>query len=123
MKALILSISSDIGEALSKTLLERGYEIYGTYKRNKPNIKIPDGNFFQLDIKDFESIQFRNWLKKIGNWDLFISCIGTLEPVGKFVDVDLTKWVEAISENSSYQIAALINYRDIIFMAMMGMTF
>lgn len=109
MKALILSISSDIGIALTDTLLNKGYEIYGTYKRKKPNINIPNANFFQLDIKDFDSTKFKNWLKTIGNWDLFISCIGTLEPVGELINIDLNEWVEAIAENSSYQIAALIN--------------
>ena len=109
MKALILSINSDIGEALSIALKNKGYEIFGTYKTNKPIIKIPDKNLLNLDIKDYNSIKFRNWLKTIGDWDLFISAVGTQEPVGKFVNVDINKWVEGVAINSTYQIAALIN--------------
>lgn len=108
MKALILSISSDIGKALSVALKIKGYEIYGTYKRNKPDINIPEKNLFQLDIKNFDSIEYKIWLDSIGCWDLFISCVGTQEPVGKLVDVNLKEWVEAIAENSTYQLAALL---------------
>ena len=72
-------------------------------------INIPDKNLFKLDIKDFNSEEYKFWLNSVGDWDLFVSCIGTLEPIGKFIDVELSKWVEAVSENSTYQIAALIN--------------
>ena len=109
MKAIILSISSDIGKALSITLKERGYEIYGTYNLSKPSIGIPPSNLCQLDINDFDSDKYKSWLKNIGCWDLFISCIGTQEPIGKFLDVDVNRWTKAIAENSSYQIGALIN--------------
>ncbi len=109
MKALLLSINSDIGEALSIALKSKGYEIFGTYKSNRPLIKIPDKNLIKLDIKDFDSQEFKNWLKSIGDWDLFISCVGKQEPVGKFTSVDINEWVESVAENSTYQIAALIN--------------
>ena len=72
-------------------------------------INIPDKNLFKLDIKDFNSEEYKFWLNSVGDFDLFVSCIGTLEPIGKFIDVELSKWVEAVSENSTYQITALIN--------------
>ena len=109
MKALILSANSDIGEALSISLKNEGYEIFGTYKKNKPGINIPDNNLLKLDIKDYDSDKYRNWLKTIGDWDLFISGVGTQEPVGKFINVDINEWVEGVAINSTYQIAALIN--------------
>ena len=37
MKAIILSISSDIGCELAKALKKKGYEVYGTYNKTKPN--------------------------------------------------------------------------------------
>ena len=98
MKAIILSISSDIGKALSITLKEKGYEIYGTYNLNKPSIGIPPSNLFQLDINDFDSDKYKSWLKTIGCWDLFISCIGTQEPIGKLINVDINRWTEAIAK-------------------------
>lgn len=109
MKALILSINSDIGKALAKDLQRRGYEIFGTYKTNKPKVNILEDNLFRFNIKDFDSERYKLWLKSIGEWDLFISCVGTQKPVGKFIDVKINEWVEAVAINSCYQIAALIN--------------
>ena len=109
MKALILSINSDIGEAIAHHLSKEGHEVFGTYKNNKPKINVPEDNLFRFDIKDFDSSRFKFWLKSIGEWNLFISCVGTQKPVGKFVEVDINEWVEAVAKNSTYQLAALIN--------------
>ena len=109
MKALILSINSDIGEAIADHLFKKGYEVFGTYKNKKPKINISDENLFRFEIKDFDSSRYKFWLKSIGEWDLFISCVGTQKPVGKFIEQNINDWVEAVAVNSSYQIAALIN--------------
>ena len=109
MKALILSINSDIGESIANHLCKKGYEVFGTYKNNKPKINISDENLFRFDIKDFDSSRYKFWLKSIGKWDLFISCVGTQKPVGKLIEQNINDWVEAVAVNSSYQIAALIN--------------
>lgn len=110
MKAIVLSASSDIGIKLIKSLNEKGYEVFGTYKNTFPdeNVIKPD-NLLKLDIKDFDSRNFIDWLNKIGEWDLFISCIGTQEPIGFLNEVHSREWVEGVSANSVYQIGALIN--------------
>ena len=108
MKAIILSISSDIGCELAKALLKKGYEVYGTFNNSKPNIDLKKENLLNLNIKNYGSSEYDNWIKSIGKWNLFISCIGTQNPVGEFTDVIMDKWVEGIAENSTYQIAALI---------------
>ena len=126
MKALILSINSDIGEAIADHLSKEGHEIFGTYKNSKPKINVAEDNLFCFDIKNFDSFRYKLWLRSIGEWDLFISCVGTQKPVGKFVDVNINEWVEAVAKNSSYQLAALINaikerdsknHADVIFFA------
>ena len=109
MKAIILSISSDIGCELAKALQNKGYEVYGTFNNTKPNFTFKKENLLRLSIKDYGSSKYINWIRSIGEWSLFISCIGTQNPVGKFTDVIIDKWVEGIAENSTYQIAALIN--------------
>ena len=109
MKAIILSISSDIGCELAKALQNKGYEVYGTFNNTKPNLTFRKENLLRLSIKDYGSLKYINWIRSIGEWSLFISCIGTQNPVGKFTDVIIDKWVEGIAENSTYQIAALIN--------------
>ena len=108
MKAIILSISSDIGGELSKRLFEIGYEIYGTYNTKKPVNEFIKNNSLKFNVRDYDSKKYKNWLKSIGNWDLFISCVGTQDPIGKFTDVNLNEWVEGIAENSTYQIASLM---------------
>jgi len=115
MKAIILSISSDIGCELAKALKKKGYEVYGTYNKTKPKINLKQENLLKLSIKNYGSSEYDNWIRSIGEWNLFISCIGTQDPVAQFTDVVVDKWVEGIAENSTYQIAALlkaIKYRS-----------
>ena len=109
MKAIILSISSDIGCELGNALQNKGYEVFGTFNNTMPDIKLKKENLLRLNIKDYGSSKYINWIRAIGKWSLFISCIGTQNPIGKFTDINMDEWVEGIAENSTYQIAALIN--------------
>ena len=109
MKVIILSISSDIGSDLAEHFIKKRYEVYGTYNTKLPNLKIPKKNIFKMNIESFDSEEYKSWLSSIGEWDIFISCIGTLKPVGKFIKIDLNYWVKSVAENSTFQIAALVN--------------
>ena len=116
MKAIILSISSDIGLELSKALTTKNFEVFGTYNKSEPKTNIPNKNLLKIDIKDFNSEIFKNWLNNIGEWDVFISCIGNLNPVGKLLNINSNEWVESVAQNSTYQIGALLNalqYRNL----------
>ena len=116
MKAIILSISSDIGLELSKALTTKNFEVFGTYNKSNPKTSIPNKNLLKIDIKDFNSEIFKNWLKNIGEWDVFISCIGNLNPVGKLLNINSNEWVESVAQNSTNQIGALLNalkYRNL----------
>ena len=75
--AIILSISSDIGSELVKSLISKRYTVYGTFNKSKPSLEISSANLIQIDIKDYDSSRFKDWLASI-KWDLFISCIGNL---------------------------------------------
>ncbi len=109
MKAIILSISSDIGLELSKAFTLKDFEVFGTYNKSNPKTTIPNKNLLKIDIKDFNSEIFKNWLENIGEWDVFISCIGNLNPVGKLLNINPTEWVESVAQNSTFQIGALLN--------------
>ena len=110
MKAVILSASSDIGIELIKSLSRKGIEIYGTYNKNYPDTNyIKPKNLLKLDIKDYDKEEYKNWIKSIGSWDLFISCIGTQDPVGYITQINTKDWVKGVTNNSVYQIGALIN--------------
>tara|TARA_Y100000589_G_scaffold320989_1_gene351531 strand:- start:26 stop:811 length:786 start_codon:yes stop_codon:yes gene_type:complete len=116
MKAIILSISSDIGLELSKTFITKNFEVFGTYNKSNPKTNIPNKNLLKIDIKDFNSEIFKKWLENIGEWDVFISCIGNLNPVGKLSNINSSEWVESVAHNSSFQIGALLNalkYRNL----------
>ena len=62
-----------------------------------------------MDITNFNSQEFKDWLNYTKPWDLLVSCIGTLEPVGRFDQVDIQDWVNGVAKNSTFQIAALMN--------------
>jgi len=116
MKAIILSISSDIGLELSKNFTIKNFEVFGTYNKSIPNTDIPNKNLLKIDIKDFNSENFKNWLENIGEWDVFISCIGNLNPVGKLSNINSSEWVDSVAQNSTFQIGALLNalkYRNL----------
>ncbi len=109
MNAIVLSATSDIGARLVESLANKGYNVFGTYNTTKPNRSIlPEQNLIKLNIKDFNSTTFTNWLSEISTWELFISCIGTQEPVGRIEDLDPKDWVEGVTNNSTNQIAALM---------------
>ena len=40
-------------------------------------------------------------------WDIFISCIGTMTPIGKFVDVTFSEWEKSIEINAIKQLSFL----------------
>ena len=110
MKAIILSASSDIGIELIKSLSQRGFEVFGTYNSTYPDTNfINPKNLLKLDIADYDKKEYKNWIKNIGHWDLFISCIGTQDPVGYFTKIDAKDWVMGVTNNSVNQVGALIN--------------
>ena len=109
MKAIILSISSDIGSNLAESLIKKKYEVFGTYNNNFPKLNIPKQNLFKMNIESFDSEGYKSWLSFIGEWDIFVSCVGNLNPVGKFIEININDWVKSIAENSTFQIAAVIN--------------
>lgn len=108
----ILSVSSDIGHALALEYLNDGYEVVGTY-RNIESVndlsKQPRIKLLYCDIASPESIQ--SMITDYGNlskpWDIFISSVGTLEPIGPFFSADFDEWEEAITVNSLAQLRVL----------------
>ena len=110
MRAIVLSAMSDIGIQLVHFLENKNYEVFGTYHSSQPCYElIPKKNWLKLNIKDYDCFQYKDWLNNINSWDLFISCVGTQEPIGLFKDINPRKWVEGVNNNSMYQVAAFIS--------------
>lgn len=110
----ILSVSSDIGHALALEYFNDGYEVIGTY-RNRESvidlIKQPRIQLLYCDIVSPESIRsmitaYRALSKP---WDIFISSVGTLEPIRPFFSADFSEWEKATNVNSLAQLRMLHN--------------
>lgn len=108
----ILSVSSDIGHELALNYLADGYEVIGTY-RNRESIagwiEQPGIQLVHCDIASPRSIHlmiktYRYFSKP---WDIFISCVGTLEPVIPFFSSDFDIWEKAVTVNSLAQLRVL----------------
>lgn len=107
----ILGIGSDIGVQLANRYLEQGYRVFGTY-RHRDSVKSLSGKgiyFFQCDTGN--SSKIRECVTKIKKaakpWDIFISCVGTMEPIGKFFEVDFDEWESSVIINSISQLRFL----------------
>ncbi|MAU76979.1 MAG: hypothetical protein CL831_08945 [Crocinitomicaceae bacterium] len=111
MKAVVLAGTSEIGSVLINQLIEQKYSrIIATYNSRQPTNKSPLIKWIKLDIKDYEDPSLINAISAEDyGWDLFVSCIGTQHPVGRFDSIDSAEWMQGVNINSTLQIATLVN--------------
>lgn len=114
MNILIAGITSDIGQYICNKYIEKGYSVFGTYRKLDNNgirkkIELGGGKLFYCDYSDRESVT--ECIKKITDakiiWDVFISAIGIMDPIEKFIDVDIDKWEKNIYVNTISQMRFL----------------
>jgi len=108
----ILGLSSDIGQELAKRYSEKGLTVIGTCRDSKKMKEYCDINHIQsisCDVSDNKSIfsAINNFSNLHIPWDIFISCIGTMTPIGKFVDVTFSEWEKSIEINAIKQLSFL----------------
>jgi NAD(P)-dependent dehydrogenase (short-subunit alcohol dehydrogenase family) len=110
--AFIAAISSDIGRALAHMYLEEGWNVIGTYRddsgleslRRQPRVQLIKCDICQRD----ELLNVAAELDRAGfRWDLFISAVGRLSPIGPFLNGDRDAWMESLSINGPSQLALL----------------
>jgi len=107
----ILSVSSDIGEQLALDYLQRGACVAGTFRRELPASlrQHPRFSGLQCDVTTPEShaliSEFLTGQKFA--WDIFISCVGQLAPVGLFFEQKFDSWAQSVDTNSTAQLRAL----------------
>ncbi|MCH9609782.1 MAG: hypothetical protein S4CHLAM45_01740 [Chlamydiales bacterium] len=104
MRAIIISASSDIGEALAKDWIAKGWEVTGTYRSSKPSLPI---EWVHCDLADLSSV--KESCKQLQSicWDTLVIAPGDLEPIGDFKDVDFDAWEEGIQVNLLRQLRLL----------------
>lgn len=108
----ILGIGSDIGIALARYYLNQGDQVFGTY-RSSNSIKsisvIKNIRLFKCDLANKSGI--RKCVvkyKTLGKpWDIFISCVGIMEPIGNFFKVNFEEWEKSVIVNSIAQLRFL----------------
>ena len=107
----ILSLSSDIGAELARHFLGEGAIVLGTYRRELPaDLQAnPRVQACACDLATPEAAHVvADFLRDADQpWDVFISCVGQLSPVGKFFAVDFDAWQSAVQVNSTAQLGAL----------------
>jgi len=108
-KAIIFSISSDIGCALGKRWRQRGMEVCGTFRTPSSlvdDLKICGIKTFQCDLGNVLSVQNTCDQLRLGfaQWDYLVLCPGTQEPVGAFADCNFTQWEKSVEVNFTRQI-------------------
>lgn len=108
----ILGASSDIGTRLALMFAERGAQVAGTYRNDASAAALRKHKEIQLipcDAASPESVRqmAADYGKLEMKWDIFISCIGLLEPIGRFFTLDFDQWEESVRVNSLAQLRAL----------------
>lgn len=113
----ILGMSSDIGKALAGYYSSEGYTVVGTYRQKTSISGIhSDKNihFLRCDVSDKNSVKkaVREYKSKYAPWNIFISCIGTMEPIGNFFTCDFDSWEESVINNSTSQLRFLYEIHE-----------
>jgi NAD(P)-dependent dehydrogenase (short-subunit alcohol dehydrogenase family) len=107
----IVSISSDIGTQLALRYLEKGAIVCGTYRTNCPAALqgLPGVHTLKCDVSQPNCTkEIAAFFRSSGlNWDIFISCVGQLSPVGLFFETTFETWSESVNTNSTAQLRAL----------------
>ena len=107
--AIVISISSDIGTAMAKRWLKRGWDVYGTYRtkyRTVDELLDCGVTLFECDLSNLRSVDHTCLeLNELSlNWDILVLATGTQEPIGLFTDCDFDEWANSIQVNFTNQL-------------------
>ncbi len=108
----IFGLSSDIGREMALRFAGEGWRVAGTYRKalglgdlveRKEITAIP----CNVDDPDSIAAAIAEFAALDAPWDLFLSSIGTMEPIGPFFDLDFDDWEKSVTVNSVAQLRAL----------------
>ena len=103
-KALIVSLSSDIGYALAKRWRQQGMEVGGTYRTSSALVDDLNGcgvKTVHCDLSDASSVRHACVQLQVdfSQWDYLVLCPGTQEPIGAFAKGDFAQWENSVNVN------------------------
>jgi NAD(P)-dependent dehydrogenase (short-subunit alcohol dehydrogenase family) len=110
--AIVLGVTADIGGGLCERLLADGWRVAGIgrdLERLRMLQGIPDLSLHRCDIESVDSVRtLQEEMSEAGlKWDFFLSCVGTMEPIGKFFELDFEIWAHSIAVNFTAQLRVL----------------
>jgi len=108
----ILSISSDIGRALATIYRDDGWTVVGTCRKfsDVQDLKNWEETYLlSCDVGDPDSIRqmILEYSALNRPWDLFISAVGVLDPIGPWTSIDFDAWEYSVRVNSLAQLRVL----------------
>lgn len=110
--AFIAAVSSDIGQAMAQIYRARGWHVVGTYRDATAVARLAENNGVELLACDLDSAEqidavARHLQQKGIRWDLFVSAVGMLAPIGPFFALDRGEWLRSVTANGTAQLALL----------------
>lgn len=109
---IIVSISSDIGAALSRRWLACGWEVFGTYRTGSEGVaelERQGARLVRCDLADPTSL--RNACKELrkacSQWDMLVLCPGRQDPVGPFLECNFDEWAASVGVNFTAQMQVI----------------
>ncbi len=108
----ILSISADIGAELGAMYADSGWDVVGTYRTLGPAGALQDRpgvHLLPCDVASRESVAAMvTAYRALGRpWDVFISAVGLLDPIGPWTSLDFDAWETSVVVNSTAQLRVL----------------
>ena len=107
--AVVLGVTADIGRGLAERLLADGWEVIGLGRDLDRTAGLSLADRIACDVANPDSIAAAaaRIAQSGRNWDLFISSVGTMEPIGQFFDLDFDDWERSVIVNSTAQLRVL----------------
>lgn len=109
---IIISASSDIGAAMSRRWLARGWKVFGTYRTRSENVAELErlgADLIRCDLADPASIRdaCAGLQGRCPSWDALVMCPGTQDPVGPFLDCRFGEWATSVEVNFTSQMRVI----------------
>lgn len=106
--AIIISASSDIGTAMGRRWLARGWNVFGTYRTGSQAADELQSHGMELVYCDLSDPTLMcdacSELRMLcPQWDVLVMCPGTQEPVGAFTEDNFDEWEESVRVNFTSQ--------------------
>jgi len=108
----VLAASADIGCALAGFFADDGCTVIGTYRARAAAAPLegrPNVHLLACDVASRDSVRamLDGYRALQRPWDVFISAVGLLDPIGPWTGLDFDAWEQSVIVNSTAQLRVL----------------